>query len=134
METKRIKNSEIPALRDTLTLEQKGICPLCEKALGVTKRPALDHDHKTGYIRDVLCVNCNSMEGKIANAATRGGGKGAANSFLNNLCDYWNRHKTPRHGGILHPTHKTPEEKKVLANARARKKRADKAKIQRSNK
>ena len=92
---------------------------------GGQKKPALDHDHITGYIRDVLCLNCNGMEGKVFNLARRGAGKSKSPmEWLKALLEYHVRHETPQHGGILHNTHKTAEEKRLATNAKARRKRA----------
>jgi hypothetical protein len=87
------------------------------------KKPALDHDHETGYIRDVLCLNCNGMEGKVFNRARRAN-KGGELEWLKNLVSYLERHSTPQHGGYIHPTYKTEEEKRLARNKRARQKRA----------
>jgi recombination endonuclease VII len=47
--------AEVQALLDA----QGGICPVC------LKRPAtqVDHDHKTGRVRGVLCLYCNAAMG-----------------------------------------------------------------------
>jgi Recombination endonuclease VII len=47
--------AEVQALIDA----QGGICPVC------LKRPAtqVDHDHKTGRVRGVLCLYCNAAMG-----------------------------------------------------------------------
>lgn len=120
----RLKTTQLPAARAALLLAQKHKCPLCSGSMkGGGKKPALDHDHITGYIRDVLCVNCNGMEGKVFNLARRCG-SGSELTWLENLLAYHRRHETPQHGGIFHPTHKTAEEKRLATNARARKKRA----------
>lgn len=39
-------------------------CELCDKQFIDTKDRHLDHDHITGYIRDVLCFKCNINRGK----------------------------------------------------------------------
>lgn len=39
-------------------------CELC----GSTTKLALDHDHVTGKIRGVLCVNCNTSIGKLGDS------------------------------------------------------------------
>lgn len=38
--------------------KQKGICPICRKQLTL-KRPPVDHCHKTGKVRAILCNSCN---------------------------------------------------------------------------
>jgi len=40
---------------------QGGVCYICERATGKTRRLAVDHDHKTGYVRGLLCKPCNSI-------------------------------------------------------------------------
>lgn len=120
----RLKTSQIAPVRAKLLSAQKYKCPLCQGSMKAGKKPALDHDHATGYIRDVLCLNCNGMEGKIFNLARRGNGAGGEHSFLCALIRYWERHAQPQHGGLFHPTHKTAEEKRLATNAKARKKRA----------
>lgn len=46
--------------------EQNGVCAIChkpetapDKASGKTKDLAIDHDHKTGAVRQLLCSSCN---------------------------------------------------------------------------
>lgn len=42
------------------TLElQGGKCAICHKEAGKRKEMAIDHDHKTGKIRGILCSFCN---------------------------------------------------------------------------
>lgn len=38
---------------------QGGRCALCQKARGVAKRLAVDHNHRTGEVRGLLCGPCN---------------------------------------------------------------------------
>jgi len=43
---------------------QGGLCAICCKPetatqLGVLKRLSVDHDHKTGKVRALLCMKCN---------------------------------------------------------------------------
>ncbi len=122
---KRLGNMQLAAARAKLLEQQKHICPLCKGSMKAgQKKPALDHDHSTGYIRDVLCLNCNQFEGKTFNGARRSKNKLTEREWLANLLAYWERHAEPQHGGILHPTHKTEEEKRIARNAKARKKRA----------
>ena len=44
---------------------QGGRCYICQVATGKTKRLAVDHDHKTGYVRGLLCSPCNRLLGHI---------------------------------------------------------------------
>jgi len=64
------------------------------------------------------------MEGKIFNLARRCVGHEGVKAFLQRLIDYYTLHEQPQHGGLIHPTHKTEQEKRLAANARARAKRA----------
>ncbi len=47
---------------DRMFAEQKGLCKICG---GDTpnKRLAIDHDHKTGKVRGLLCLRCNTKLG-----------------------------------------------------------------------
>jgi Recombination endonuclease VII len=57
--------------RYKLTVEQyesmlaacNGFCPVCSRAFG--KKPHVDHCHKTGRVRGILCFRCNNAEGLI---------------------------------------------------------------------
>jgi hypothetical protein len=41
-------------------------CPICRRPFRLSKkRPAVDHCHRTGITRGLLCNNCNSAEGYI---------------------------------------------------------------------
>jgi len=117
----RIKNSDIPALRNTIQCEQNGECWLCNVDLR-TVMPCLDHDHETGFIRGVLCGNCNGIEGKIHNLVRRAKRQMSKVDFLNRVIAYWVQHTLePR--SEIHPTHKTPDEKRLRRNKKARERR-----------
>lgn len=46
---------------DTMFLQQGNKCSICCKERDPTKRYfAIDHNHKTGHIRGILCNHCNS--------------------------------------------------------------------------
>ena len=45
--------------------EQGGRCYICHLATGKTKRLAVDHDHRTGKVRGLLCSPCNRYIGWI---------------------------------------------------------------------
>lgn len=87
--------------RAALLEKQDGKCAMCGRE---PKVPCLDHDHKTGFIRGVLCSACNSMEGKIKNAARRAYGSGNEVQFLQDLIEYWNKH-IDEPSGVIHPNH-----------------------------
>ncbi|WP_280898095.1 MULTISPECIES: endonuclease VII domain-containing protein [unclassified Streptomyces] len=49
------------AQRDEMVASQMGLCVICLEAPAVH----VDHCHKTGRVRGVLCFNCNSAIGKL---------------------------------------------------------------------
>ncbi|WP_342671180.1 endonuclease VII domain-containing protein [Streptomyces chattanoogensis] len=49
------------AQRDVMIADQNGLCPICQSSEPVH----VDHCHKTGKVRGVLCFNCNSALGKL---------------------------------------------------------------------
>jgi hypothetical protein len=49
--------------------EQGGVCFICRRANGRTKRLAVDHDHDTGLVRGLLCGPCNKFVGYVRNSA-----------------------------------------------------------------
>ena len=122
---RRLKTTEVAPAREILLKQQSRRCPLCDGLMGGKgKQPVLDHDHGTGYVRDVLCRNCNGIEGKIFNLARRAKNGMTEHQWLFRLLHYYERHRTPQHGGILHPTHKTEAEKRLARNKKARERRA----------
>lgn len=82
----------------------------------------LDHDHGTGAVRAVLHRGCNALLGKVENNHKRYGIKNLP-AFLNGANAYLQRHLTNR-TGLLHPTHKTEDEKRAKRNTKARATRA----------
>lgn len=51
------------AMYDGLGLFQSGRCWGCRRATGASKRLAVDHDHRTGEVRMLLCMTCNRLIG-----------------------------------------------------------------------
>lgn len=48
---------------DDLYAFQGGVCYICRRATGRTRRLTVDHDHKTGMVRGLLCRPCNTILG-----------------------------------------------------------------------
>jgi hypothetical protein len=46
--------------------EQNGVCAICKgEGDGKWKKLCVDHDHKTGNVRQLLCRNCNMVLGQV---------------------------------------------------------------------
>ncbi|ATI16328.1 endonuclease VII [Caulobacter phage Lullwater] len=88
----------------------------------------LDHNHETGAVRGVLHHSCNAVLGKIENSYKRYGVGSKLIAFCHGLGPYLQAHAT-NITGFLHPTHYTEDEKRLKANAKARKKYALKKKV-----
>ena len=124
----RITASMIAPVRARILAQQGGVCVLCRRKPTV---PCLDHCHRNGWVRGVLCRGCNAMLGKLENNRGR---YGLANdkdflAFLANIGVYLHKH----HAGptnLLHPSYKTEDQKRLARNAKARKTRAAKKEAQ----
>lgn len=74
-----------------ITLEQKesiikaqdSCCPICGKNIVNDKTSHVDHDHKTGKLRGVLCMSCNAGMGLL----------GDSELILNNAIRYLRRYR-----------------------------------------
>lgn len=103
----KLKHSQIADYRITQLTAQRGLCALCGQP--IINDAVLDHDHKTGFIRKVLHRGCNAMLGKIENSMPMNRMTlDRLDAFAKNLVSYI---KT-EHSQTLHPTHKTPQERK----------------------
>lgn len=130
---RKLKRTQVKQARDLLLRQQGFKCALCEcdfREMTVRGRkrvqkykPALDHCHNHGHVREVLCVNCNGREGEIWNRAQRCKRDGTAEDWLERLLNYWRKHAEPQ-TVYIHPDHKSEEEKRLERNAKERKKRA----------
>lgn len=118
----RLRPKDVPPLREKMAKEQGGLCALCQSSLH-DKVACLDHDHATGRIRAVLCQNCNGIEGKIHNLARRARRDRTVDDFLHAILAYWKFHRDACQP-ILHPSHRTPDEKRLRRNKKARLRRA----------
>ncbi len=118
----RLKVKDIQKVRDEILMKQEGKCAICSIQLGGEQKACLDHNHQTGAIRSVLCQNCNGIEGKIYNLCRRGKRERTPFDYLNTILGYWTIHNSEPNK-LIHPKHKTTNEKRLARNAKARKKR-----------
>ncbi len=117
----KVKTQDIKALRLQIHQEQQGLCAICHDPVDLTEA-VLDHCHKTGYIRAVLHRGCNAFIGHLENNQARNRITAKRlQAILANFQFYVNTHRL-----LVHPTHKTPEEKKLRAKKRARARRTKK--------
>src|SRR3990167_11556440 len=55
---------------DKVLVAQKNVCAICGNHQRY-KRLAVDHDHKTGQVRGLLCENCNRGLGRFFDSEIR---------------------------------------------------------------
>lgn len=117
----KLKAKDIKPLRDLILQEQRGLCAICNETV-MPDEAVLDHCHKTGYIRAVLHRGCNAYIGHMENNLARNRiTPSRLAQIVSNFQMYINTHRL-----YVHPTHRTPEEKKERARKRAKAKRAKK--------
>jgi hypothetical protein len=46
-------------------LLQEGVCAICRRATGRTRNLSVDHDHRNGLVRGLLCRPCNDLLGHL---------------------------------------------------------------------
>ncbi len=115
-------SEKVAVIRDRLLEEQNGMCPICDKAI---ERGAevLDHQHQNGRVRAVLHRQCNSFEGKLANALKRFYGIDVStfsslkrsdytelNNLIQNLESLWYHDYS---ANPYHPGHRFKEHKRI---------------------
>lgn len=86
-------------------------CPLCNQPMTDLKLMVVDHDHKTGEIRGVICRWCNAQLGKMENAANRAKRELTIDDWLTNAMAW----RSTARSGLIYPTHKSEAEKKEAA-------------------
>lgn len=128
---RRLKASEVPGVRSRLAAEQGNRCAICSGPFSASPPydPVLDHDHATGAIRGVCHRGCNSGLGVVENGAKRFGFGARLIQFCMGLGNYLRKHEENT-TGLIHPTFKTEDEKRLLRNKRARVARAKKKEMQ----
>ena len=114
----KIKRTEIREYRQSQLQRQNYICALC--ADRIEDDAVLDHDHKSGKIRQVLHRGCNALLGKIENNMRRNRVTiERLEHWAVNLVSYINT----EHTDLLHPTYK---EKTMPGRGRGRGKKPPK--------
>jgi hypothetical protein len=56
---------------DVMLVAQSGRCEVCGEPLVKPKEPCVDHDHKTGKVRALLCGHCNLSLGHAQESVAR---------------------------------------------------------------
>lgn len=125
----KMKTKDIPIVKAEILKEQGYRCLLCLIDLRKVeaRNVCLDHCHKTGYVRGVLCRNCNGVLGKIENLATRAKKDLTHTQWLFNAVEFLNGNSQAPAYPHIHPSHKTEAEKRALRNKRARARRSNAA-------
>jgi hypothetical protein len=113
----KAKPKDIKPLREQYLGEQLGLCALCREPIDATEA-VLDHCHRTGYIRSVLHRGCNAYIGSMENGLARN--RITPERLSNILANFESYRQLTK--PILHPTHRTPEEKQARAKSRAKRK------------
>lgn len=122
---RRITTREVEVIRTSQVAQQGGKCCVCQRPFGrpeLALDPVLDHCHKSGAVRGTLHRSCNALLGKLENNQARFG-KIDLSAFLHGSAKYLQAHTT-NITGLIHPTHKTADEKRIAANKRRRVARA----------
>ena len=122
---KQLKPTEVASVLSQLVKKQKNRCAVCGKPFTPRDKPVLDHCHETGFIRGALHNSCNGAEGRVKTKAKLGHAGVSAYDYLIGLGKYLDKHSKPQFQ-LIHPTHKTAEQKRLERNAKARKLRAAK--------
>ena len=117
----KAKLKDIKPLREQFLKEQMNLCALCREPV-MPEDAVLDHCHKTGYLRSVLHRGCNCYIGAMENNLARN--KITPERLAMILANFQIYKQTTK--PILHPTHRTPEERAERAKKRAKARRTKK--------
>ena len=121
----KLKASEVAAYKKELLEKQGWKCPICGAPLRAVAEinRVLDHCHRRGYCRAVLCRGCNGGIGKIENLVKTYCKAGDNEYFiiktLRNIADYLDLHSKPQTDKIYYK-HQTEAEKREAKNRKAR--------------
>ena len=76
---------------ESMLASQGGLCAICDEPCKTGHNLAIDHCHKTGKVRQLLCVECNTMPGKARERE----------DLLLKAIEYLNKHKDVPRGELL---------------------------------
>lgn len=124
---KQLKSNQVASVLEQLVKRQGNKCAICGHPFTRRDIPVLDHCHDTGHIRGALHNSCNGAEGRIKSKAQLGHTGISPYKYLIGLGAYLEKHSTPQIQ-LIHPMHKTDDQKRLQRNAKARKARAKKKK------
>lgn len=116
----RLKVKEVSQWRANQIALQGGCCAMCGKPLDAAEAVA-DHCHKTGHMRGALHRGCNAWLGKVENSIRINKLEDKLHLLVTKtVLDYM-------HSKIemFHPSWRTPEEKRLRRNRKAKKARAN---------
>jgi len=116
---KKLKQSDIKAYREDKLREQNNIDPIANIHI---ERPVLDHSHENGFVRSVLQNEINVFEGKVYNSYKRYV-RHLGVTFTDVLKGLLQYHERDYSMNPLHPSFKTPDEKRIRRNLRATRRR-----------
>ena len=102
----KLKHSEIAPYRNTQLKAQTYRCALCGDV--IHGDAVLDHDHRSGLVRQVLHRGCNALLGKIENNMLR---NKVTLERLTGISQRLIGYITDKHTDLTHPTYKTKEER-----------------------
>jgi len=117
----RLRPKDLPAAKALMLEAQGWRCGICQRDMRQVepKNRCLDHSHITGQIRAVCCRACNGGEGRIWNWANRSKQDMTVLDWLRACMAYIEEHEA-NPSGVYHCTHRTPEEKRIARNKKAR--------------
>jgi len=104
-EVEFITHDQLSSLRDKMIIDQKNICPICNREI---EQPVVDHHHISkvggdGCIRAVICSMCNTFIARSENNCKRHKiPQELLPTVLRNMADYFENVKT----NIVHPNEK----------------------------
>jgi len=110
----QLKTKDIKPYREQQLVAQANCCALCGQV--IIDDAVLDHDHKTGLIRQVLHRGCNALLGHIENNMPR---NKMTNERLSVFAQRLIEYITTEHTAICHPTHLSKEQR-LLKQSRKR--------------